>query len=93
MHRLRPEIFANLADILLLESGRQVYFGKAAEALQYVEALGHKFPSNCNPADALLDLISSEEKQISSKPEDSSGRPFPCTQDIKPSTMGDLPYC
>jgi ABC-type multidrug transport system, ATPase component len=57
VHQPRREIFLALDDLLLLNSGRQVYFGQARDSIQHLEGLGHNFPDACNPADIILDVI------------------------------------
>ena len=58
IHQPRAEIFAALDDVLLLNSGHQVYLGSAAESLDYFKELGCEIPINRNPADTILDIIS-----------------------------------
>ncbi|KAJ5754156.1 ABC transporter [Penicillium nucicola] len=62
LHQPRPEIFASLDNLLLLDYGRQIYFGAAAAAQQCFEDAGHHFPTSVNPADAIIDIISSHDK-------------------------------
>lgn len=62
LHQPRPEIFASLDNLLLLDYGRQIYFGAAAAAQQCFEHAGHYFPTSSNPADAIIDIMSCHDK-------------------------------
>ncbi|PYH46477.1 putative ABC transporter [Aspergillus saccharolyticus JOP 1030-1] len=59
IHQPRAEIFALLDNLMLLNLGKQVYFGPAAEAQTYFEALGYGFSSFSNPADTIMDILPS----------------------------------
>lgn len=58
IHQPRLEIFAALDDLLLLNHGRQVYFGSAAAAKQCFQDAGYTFPLNSNPTDTMMDIMS-----------------------------------
>ncbi|KAJ5761306.1 hypothetical protein N7520_008462 [Penicillium odoratum] len=58
IHQPRPEIFASLDDLLLLNRGRQIYFGAAASARQFFLDSGYDFPETSNPADTMMDIMS-----------------------------------
>ncbi|KAL3485492.1 P-loop containing nucleoside triphosphate hydrolase protein [Aspergillus germanicus] len=60
IHQPRVEIFDLLDDLLVLNSGSQMYLGKAAEAQGVFEKLGHTFPKGSNPADVILDILINE---------------------------------
>jgi ABC-type multidrug transport system ATPase subunit len=57
IHQPRVEIFDLLDDLLVLNAGKQMYLGQAAEAQSVFEKLGHKFPLGSNPADVILDIF------------------------------------
>ncbi|CAG7981755.1 unnamed protein product [Penicillium olsonii] len=51
----------NLFDkLLLLSSGRTCYFGKTENVETYFDSIGHPVPLQTNPAEFLLDLVSSD---------------------------------
>lgn len=62
LHQPRPEIFASFDNLLLLDYGRQIYFGPAAAAQQCFEHAGHHFPPSSNPADVIMDIMSCHDK-------------------------------
>ncbi|KAE8366893.1 putative ABC transporter [Aspergillus caelatus] len=59
IHQPRSDIFRLLDDLLILVSGRQVYLGQAARVKEHFKALGYSFPSGSNPADTVMDIVSS----------------------------------
>ncbi|OGM49784.1 ABC transporter, partial [Aspergillus bombycis] len=59
IHQPRSDIFHLLDDLLILASGRQVYLGQAARVKEYFKALGYAIPSASNPADIVMDIVSS----------------------------------
>eukprot|EP00188_Purpureofilum_apyrenoidigerum_P002320 Plantae.Rhodophyta-Purpureofilum_apyrenoidigerum.ctg24313.p1 GENE.Plantae.Rhodophyta-Purpureofilum_apyrenoidigerum.ctg24313~~Plantae.Rhodophyta-Purpureofilum_apyrenoidigerum.ctg24313.p1 ORF type:complete len:660 (-),score=140.77 Plantae.Rhodophyta-Purpureofilum_apyrenoidigerum.ctg24313:124-2103(-) len=71
IHQPRSNIFSLFDKLLLLSGGRIMYFGNAADAVDYFSALNYRCPSNFNPADFFIDLISldsrSEEKSVRSQ--------------------------
>lgn len=57
------EAFAKLDKICLLTEGRMAYFGDVSEASQFFSAQGFGLhASNQNPADHLIEIISSKQK-------------------------------
>ena len=59
IHQPRAEIFTCIDELLLLSEGRQVYQGKAKLAPSYFRSLGFHFPRHSNPADVIMDVITS----------------------------------
>jgi hypothetical protein len=59
LHQPRVEIFNCLDTLLLLVSGKQAYFGKRSESQKYFEDRGYDFDPQLNPADVMLDIVSS----------------------------------
>lgn len=57
LHQPRIEIFDCLDTLLLLASGKQIYFGKGSESKQYFRDMGYDFGSQSNPADMMLDIV------------------------------------
>ncbi|KAL5346385.1 hypothetical protein ACLOAV_008655 [Pseudogymnoascus australis] len=57
LHQPRIEIFDCLDTLLLLASGKQIYFGKRSESKQYFRDMGYDFASQSNPADMMLDIV------------------------------------
>ena len=51
-----PETFVEFDDLLLLDSGRIVYFGPRAEAMNWFEELGYRCPESKDPADFLQEV-------------------------------------
>lgn len=58
VHQPRKEIFTALNDLLLLEAGKQVFFGQAQDAMVRLQGTKHDGADNYNPADVILDIIS-----------------------------------
>jgi hypothetical protein len=51
----------NLFDkVLLLSQGRTHYFGEVSGVASHYEALGHPMPVHVNPAEFLLDMVSTD---------------------------------
>lgn len=71
IHQPRSSIFAMFDQLCLLSEGRVMYFGPAKEAIEYFSRLNFRSPSNFNPADFFLDLLSidprSPEREVSTK--------------------------
>jgi len=58
IHQSRAELFEQFGNVLLLaRGGSVVYSGSASKMLYYFESCGHRCPTNTNPADFVLDLI------------------------------------
>jgi ABC-type glutathione transport system ATPase component len=57
LHQPRAEIFALVDDLLLLQAGRQIYFGEAAQALHFLAGSGIDSYKKVNPADAIMDAL------------------------------------
>lgn len=72
LHQPRIEIFNSLDTLLLLESGKQVYFGKRSEAERYFKDKGYDFDPQLNPADVILDIVGDSLHPSHSVPEDSA---------------------
>ena len=62
LHQPRYEVFRMFDDIMLLSAGKTVYFGPSDGVVPYFEKLGHPVPKDTNPADALIDAISGEDR-------------------------------
>lgn len=72
IHQGRSDLFNQFGNILLLAKGGEVaYSGKATKMLPYFGGLGYNCPSNTNPADFALDLVSvdlrAEKNEASSR--------------------------
>lgn len=63
IHQPRTNIFNMFDRLILLVSGRLVYFGEACAAISYFGKLGLTMPSNYNPADFLIDILSVTESE------------------------------
>lgn len=67
IHQPRTSIWNILDDIMLLSpNGRCVYHGRREDALAYFKALGFSCPSEINPAEFLIDLVSIDSTSSSS---------------------------
>lgn len=59
IHQSRSELFPQFGNLLLLaKGGRVAYSGRASLMMPYFGRLGYQCPSNCNPSDWALDLVS-----------------------------------
>mmetsp|Transcript_26198 Transcript_26198/g.33864 ORF Transcript_26198/g.33864 Transcript_26198/m.33864 type:complete len:717 (-) Transcript_26198:247-2397(-) len=58
IHQPRGSIFQLFDDIILLSEGELIYQGPARDAMRYFHNLGYNPPTNTNPAEWLLDLVS-----------------------------------
>ena len=58
IHQPSSQVYALFDKLMLLSEGQCVYFGEASSAVSYFANLGHKCPSDFNPADFLLETIS-----------------------------------
>ncbi|KAL8964188.1 MAG: hypothetical protein Q9183_004632, partial [Haloplaca sp. 2 TL-2023] len=58
VHQARSDLFQHFGKILLLaRGGSPVFAGKGSDMLPHFASLGHHCPTNTNPADFALDLI------------------------------------
>ncbi|THY60006.1 hypothetical protein D6C97_03915 [Aureobasidium pullulans] len=73
IHQPREDIFVDFDQLLLLADGSQVYAGATEEAAPYFEDLGYQFPTQSNPADIIMDIITGNGKQYSSDAEKFDG--------------------
>ena len=60
IHQPSSDIWAIFDKLLLLSEGSTLYFGRAAEAVNYFGALGYPCPEHCNPADFFLGLVNTD---------------------------------
>lgn len=61
IHQPRYSLFTLFDDVLLLgKGGRTVYLGPSLGAKPYLEKIGFEMPTNENPADWIMDVISGE---------------------------------
>ncbi|XVF30016.1 hypothetical protein REPUB_Repub16aG0020800 [Reevesia pubescens] len=56
MHQPSSQVYQMFHSVLVLSEGRNLYFGKASEAMAYFESVGFSPSFPMNPADFLLDL-------------------------------------
>lgn len=61
LHQPRLEIFNALDSLLLLRNGNQVFLGSRAESEQFSKEMGYYFDPQLNPADIILDIISTHQ--------------------------------
>ncbi|KAI9088861.1 P-loop containing nucleoside triphosphate hydrolase protein [Phlyctochytrium arcticum] len=58
IHQPQSRIFQLFDDLLLLKSGKIVYYGPAADTMRFFADAGFPLPAETNPADHMLDVIS-----------------------------------
>ena len=61
IHQPSSRDFSLFDKLLVLSSGKTVYYGPRCEALSYFKALGHQCPPYTNPAEFVLDLATGFE--------------------------------
>eukprot|EP00179_Madagascaria_erythrocladioides_P005209 CAMPEP_0198312416 /NCGR_PEP_ID=MMETSP1450-20131203/3790_1 /TAXON_ID=753684 ORGANISM="Madagascaria erythrocladiodes, Strain CCMP3234" /NCGR_SAMPLE_ID=MMETSP1450 /ASSEMBLY_ACC=CAM_ASM_001115 /LENGTH=678 /DNA_ID=CAMNT_0044015361 /DNA_START=101 /DNA_END=2137 /DNA_ORIENTATION=+ len=71
IHQPRSNIFTLFDKLLLLSEGRVMYFGNAKDAVDYFSRLSFACPSQFNPADYFIDMLSvdprTKEQEVRSK--------------------------
>lgn len=71
IHQPRPDLLAMFDKIFLLTQGKPIFFGSPKQALEHFDSLGYPCPSQVNPADYFVDLITvdhrSDERAASSQ--------------------------
>jgi len=64
IHQPSSRIFNMMCDndmsMLVLESGRTMYFGRCAELAGYMKEVGHAVPQFSNPCDHVLDVVNTD---------------------------------
>lgn len=64
IHQSRSDVFQHFHKLLLLaRGGHTVYAGRGADMIPYFRSLGYECPSQTNPADFALDLITVDLQQ------------------------------
>lgn len=64
IHQSRSDVFQHFHNLLLLaRGGHTVYAGRGADMIPYFRSLGYECPSQTNPADFALDLITVDLQQ------------------------------
>ena len=57
IHQPRKDIYQLLDDIIVMNLGKQIYLGEVSTVHEHFEALGLAFPAGCNPADVIIDFV------------------------------------
>ena len=71
IHQPRSSIFRMLDDIILLApGGRVIYHGKSQDAIKYFKKIGFDCPTQTNPAEFLIDLVSVDSEDFDKAFED-----------------------
>jgi hypothetical protein len=71
MHQPRSSIWRMLDSVILMAPGGRVcYIGDSKEAVDYFSELGYHCPTETNPAEFLLDLVSIDSEDPSASAED-----------------------
>ncbi|GKZ17013.1 hypothetical protein AbraIFM66951_005741 [Aspergillus brasiliensis] len=60
IHQPSTTTFQLFDKLLLLSSGKTCYFGPVTEVPTYFDNIGYPLPTNTNPAEFILDLVSSD---------------------------------
>lgn len=60
IHQPSTTTFQLFDKLLLLSSGKTCYFGPVSNVDDYFRRIGHPIPGNTNPAEFLLDIVSSD---------------------------------
>ena len=61
LHQPRSSIWSRLDDVLVLAPrGRVIYHGPRSEAMSYFARLGYPCPRHTNPAEHIIDLVSTD---------------------------------
>ncbi|GKZ74480.1 hypothetical protein AnigIFM50267_000716 [Aspergillus niger] len=60
IHQPSTTTFQLFDKLLLLSSGKTCYFGPVTEVPTYFDTIGYSLPMNTNPAEFILDLVSSD---------------------------------
>ncbi|KAJ5102252.1 ABC transporter [Penicillium alfredii] len=64
IHQPRAEIFKLFHHLLLLDHTNQVYMGNADDMKAHFEARGYNISDRVNPADAIMDILSSDTELL-----------------------------
>eukprot|EP00842_Homolaphlyctis_polyrhiza_P000736 jgi/Hompol1/1663/HPOL_002739-RA len=63
IHQPRSDIYKLFDSIIVLSKGRTVYAGQGGErAIEYFDQMGHPIPQAANPADAIIDICSIDNR-------------------------------
>eukprot|EP00854_Cymbomonas_tetramitiformis_P010198 gene10198-12068_t len=57
VHQPRSDVFTLFDNVVILASGRQVYGGPTETLIPYLASAGHACPTNANPFDFIVDLV------------------------------------
>ncbi|RHZ87767.1 hypothetical protein Glove_30g36 [Diversispora epigaea] len=70
IHQPSTETYSLFDKLLILGSGKPLYFGERETALTYLDELGYACPAYANPADHFLNLVNSDFMKDRSEAED-----------------------
>ncbi|KAL9652984.1 hypothetical protein ABK040_015499 [Willaertia magna] len=70
IHQPSSELFALFDNVLVLHSGKLVFFGPVKALKEYMTAINYPIPDSTNPADWLLNIISNPYLTTSEEEED-----------------------
>ncbi|CAF0894342.1 unnamed protein product [Rotaria sp. Silwood1] len=62
IHQPSSQIFQSFDQLILLADGKTIFMGKPCNALPYFATMGYHSPSQYNPADYVMDLVSQDMK-------------------------------
>ena len=67
IHQPSTDIFGLFDNLCILHEGRNVYFGKAQECLDYFENIDYKCPEDRNPMDYYIDVVKKADQDTLDK--------------------------
>jgi ABC-type multidrug transport system ATPase subunit len=69
IHQPKSSIFILFDQLLLLSEGKMIFYGPANRALAYFSSLKYRCPTQYNPADYFLDILSIDFKSMEAETE------------------------
>ena len=63
IHQPSTDIFTLFDNLCILHEGKNVYFGKSQDCLEYFEAIDYKCPEDRNPMDYYIDVVKKADDQ------------------------------
>ncbi|OEL31730.1 ABC transporter G family member 11 [Dichanthelium oligosanthes] len=86
VHQPSSEVFQLFHGLCLLAYGRMVYFGPAADAIEFFDANGYPCPLRRNPSDHFLTMINKDFEEL----EEGSTLMLPCAAEVIQTLVDSL---
>ncbi|XP_072148196.1 ABC transporter G family member 1 isoform X2 [Setaria viridis] len=86
VHQPSSEVFQLFHGLCLLAYGRMVYFGPAAEAIEFFDANGYPCPLRRNPSDHFLTMINKDFEEF----DEGSTLMLPCADEVIQTLVDSL---